>query len=278
AEKEKAFQAMFPELREEQTEARKVKQKVPILVILGNPPYNAFAGTATTKEERDSVAPYKEGLIKKWGIKKFNLDDLYVRFFRMAERRIAEQTGRGVVSFISNHSWIEEPSFVVLRQHLLQSFDVFWIENLHGNRKISEYAPDGRTSETIFAIPGFSVGIRQGVATSLWVKKTEKTAEPKIHFRDDLNTARAVERRKQLLDSLGIKDFNSYYQFASPSESNRYSFRPSKVSSEYLAWPSLENLTDFKPTLGILENRKEALIDIDKHIIENRMKLYYDPN
>ena len=278
AEKEKAFQAMFPELREEQNEARKVKQKVPILVILGNPPYNAFAGTATTKEERDSVAPYKEGLIKKWGIKKFNLDDLYVRFFRMAERRIAEQTGRGVVSFISNHSWIEEPSFVVLRQHLLQSFDVFWIENLHGNRKISEYAPDGRTSETIFAIPGFSVGIQQGVATSLWVKKAEKTAEPKIHFRDDLNAARAVERRKQLLNSLGIKDFNSYYQFASPSESNRYSFRPSKVSAEYLAWPSLENLTDFKPTLGILENRKEALIDIDKHIIENRMKLYYDPN
>jgi hypothetical protein len=278
AEKEKAFQAMFPELREEQTEARKVKQKVPILVILGNPPYNAFAGTATTKEERDSVAPYKEGLIKKWGIKKFNLDDLYVRFFRMAERRIAEQTGRGVVSFISNHSWIEEPSFAVLRQHLLQSFDVFWIENLHGNRKISEYTPDGRTSETIFAIPGFSVGIRQGVATSLWVKKTEKTAEPKIRFRDDLNAARAVERRKQLLDSLGTKDFNSHYQFASPSESNRYSFRPSKVSAEYLAWPSLENLTDFKPTLGILENRKEALIDIDKPIIENRMKLYYDPN
>jgi hypothetical protein len=82
-EKEKAFQAMltgFPQLLEEQADARKVKQHVPILVILGNPPYNAFAGTATTKEEKDSVAPYKEGLIKEWGIKKFNLDDPYVRF------------------------------------------------------------------------------------------------------------------------------------------------------------------------------------------------------
>ncbi len=87
-EKEKAFQAMltgFPQLLEEQADARRVKQQVPILVILGNPPYNAFAGTATTKEERDSVAPYKEGLIKKWNIKKFNLDDPYIRFFRMAE-------------------------------------------------------------------------------------------------------------------------------------------------------------------------------------------------
>ena len=98
-EKEKAFQAMltgFPQLLEEQAGARRVKQEVPILVILGNPPYNAFAGTAATQEERDSVAPYKDGLVNRWGIKKFNLDDLYVRFFRMAERRIAEQTGRGV--------------------------------------------------------------------------------------------------------------------------------------------------------------------------------------
>src|SRR5439155_7066024 len=95
-----------------------------------------------------------------WEIKKFNLDELYVRFFRIAERRIAEKTGRGIVSFISNHSWISDPSFVVLRQHLLNSFDRFWIENMHGNRKISEYASDGRTSETVFALSGFSPGIR----------------------------------------------------------------------------------------------------------------------
>jgi len=277
-EKEKAFQAMligFPQLLEEQADARKVKQQVPILVILGNPPYNAFAGTATTKEERDSVAPYKEGLREKWGIKKFNLDELYVRFFRMAERRIAEQTGRGVVCFISNHSWIEEPSFVVLRQHLLKSFDGFWIENLHGNRKISEYAPDGRTSETIFAIPGFSVGIQQGVATSLWVKKAEKTAEPKIHFRDDLNAARAVERRKQLLDSLGAKDFNSPYQLASPSGSNRYSFRPSDVSTDYLSWPRLMDVFE-EMFVGLEECRGGALIDIDKDQLKLRMQKYFD--
>ena len=64
-EKEKAFQAMltgFPQLLDEQTDARKVKQQVPILVILGNPPYNAFSGTATTKEERESIAPSRKGL------------------------------------------------------------------------------------------------------------------------------------------------------------------------------------------------------------------------
>ncbi len=79
---------LFPEMEEERDRAEEVKRDRPILVILGNPPYNAFAGTSP-EEEQGLVEPYKEGLNTKWGIKKFNLDDLYVRFFRLAERRIA---------------------------------------------------------------------------------------------------------------------------------------------------------------------------------------------
>ena len=90
--KEHLVQASFagmPELKVERDAAQHVKQQTPILVILGNPPYNAFAGTSPD-EENGLVDPYKQGLIKEWGIKKFNLDDLYVRFFRLAERKIAE--------------------------------------------------------------------------------------------------------------------------------------------------------------------------------------------
>ena len=132
---------LFPELAQERDAAEHVKQDVPILVVLGNPPYNAFAGTSPI-EEAGLVERYKEGLIEKWGIKKFNLDDLYVRFFRVAERRI-DQLGRGIVSFISNYSYVSEQSYVVMRENLLQSFDKLWIENMHGDRHKSEYAPDG---------------------------------------------------------------------------------------------------------------------------------------
>ena len=143
-------QLSFPELEAERDAADRVKREAPILVILGNPPYNAFAGVSP-EEEQGLVDPYKAGLISDWKIKKFNVDDLYVRFFRLAERRIAERPkpGRGVVAFISNHSWVSDPSFVVLRKHLFASFDKIWIENLHGNRKTSEYAPDGRGSAPV---------------------------------------------------------------------------------------------------------------------------------
>ena len=104
--------ANWPELEAERAGAGKVKQEKPILVIIGNPPYNAYAGVSPD-EEQGLVEPYKAGLVKDWGIKKFNLDDLYVRFFRIAERRIAEKTGEGIVSFISNFSYLGDPSFVV---------------------------------------------------------------------------------------------------------------------------------------------------------------------
>ncbi len=268
------LQLSFPELNKEREAADEVKRGKPILVILGNPPYNAFAGTSPA-EEAGLVEVYKQGLISDWGIKKFNLDDFYVRFFRLAERCISENTGKGVVCYVSNYSWVSEPSFVVLRQNLLKNFNKFWIENMHGNRKISEYAPDGRTSETIFSIPGFSAGIQQGVVISLWLKNSSQQGT-KVLFRDDIDAAKAVERRSQLLESLKNQDFDAFYQVSNPEQSNRYSFRPSDVSSHYLAWPKLTDLCKEPPSNGLMEKRGGALIDIDKSSLEKRIKMYYD--
>ena len=92
----------FPELEEERKKADKVKQEAPILVILGNPPYNGFAGMAITEERSLSVAYRTTKQVRR--PEGQGLNDLYVRFFRMAERRIAEKTRRGIVSFISNYS------------------------------------------------------------------------------------------------------------------------------------------------------------------------------
>ncbi len=266
----------MPELQEERKKTGYIKRDVPIMVILGNPPYNAYAGVSP-KDEEGLVAPYKAGLSTTWSIKKYNLDDLYIRFFRLAERRIAEMSGRGIVCYISNHSWVSEPSFVVARQHLLNSFNRFWVENMHGNRKISEYAPDGRTSESIFAIRGFSGGIQQGVVISLWLKN-DKQHTNKVLFRDDINAAKAEERRAQLLASLQIRDFDAQYTSVNPTSDNRYSFRPMNVSAQYLTWPKLVDLCAEAPINGLMEKRGGALIDIDRKALEQHMKMYYDPH
>ena len=99
----------FPELEEERDRAERVKQDRPILVILGNPPYNYFAGMAADEERTLSVAYRKSKRVRRPEGK--GLNDLYIRFFRMAERRIAEKTGQGVICFISNYSWLDGLSF-----------------------------------------------------------------------------------------------------------------------------------------------------------------------
>ncbi|GHO94787.1 DNA methyltransferase [Reticulibacter mediterranei] len=279
-EKERYVQATlsgWPELKEERDAAQHVKQQTPILVIIGNPPYNAFAGTSP-EEEGDLVQPYKQGLVTEWGIKKFNLDELYARFFRLAERRIANMTRKGIVCFISNYSWLADPSYVVLRQHLLSSFDKIWIENLHGDRAISEYAPDGKTSETIFAVQGFSPGITRGTAISLWVKSGMRcTDQAEVVFRNNLTAAKAADRRAELLASLHDPSFVSHYVRAEPCHENRYSFRPSNVAARYREWPKLNEFAN-EASNGLMEKRGGALIDIDKKRLEQRMQMYYDPH
>ena len=104
----------FPELEEERDRADRVKQDTPVLVILGNPPYNGFAGMAV-EEERELSEAYRttKEVRRPEGQ---GLNDLYVRFFRMAERRIAEKTGQGIVCFISNYSWLDGLSFTGMRE------------------------------------------------------------------------------------------------------------------------------------------------------------------
>ena len=155
----------FPELEEERDRAERVKQETPVLVILGNPPYNGFAGMAVDEERELSEAYRTTKRVRR--PEGQGLNDLYVRFFRMAERRIVEKTGRGVVCFISNYSWLDGLSFTGMRERYLEAFDAIRVDNLHGDRIISEYAPDGRTSATIFALRGQSPGIKVGTSIAL---------------------------------------------------------------------------------------------------------------
>ena len=122
----------FPELEEERDAAERVKHDTPVLVILGNPPYNGFAGVAVD-EERELLAAYRTPKQVHLGDARA-LNDLYVRFFRIADRRLVDKTGRGVVCFISNYSWLDGLSFAGMRERFLEAFDVIRIDCLNGDK------------------------------------------------------------------------------------------------------------------------------------------------
>jgi len=265
-------QLMLPEFQEERDAAEEVKQDKPILVILGNPPYNAFAGVSA-QAEKTLVEPYKERLISKWGIKKFNLDDLYIRFFGLAERRIAEKTGKGVVCFISNFSYLGDPSFVVMRERFLSEFDALWFDCLNGDsRETGKVTPEGKPDPSVFSTEYNREGIRVGTAVALMVRKATREGTPRVRFRQFWGAT----KRTDLLGSIKAPDFEAQYQTQDPDITNRFTFRPSEVAAHYLDWPKLVDLCAESPNNGLMEKRGGALIDSNRAVLEHRMRLYYD--
>ena len=265
----------FPELEEERDRADQVKQETPILVILGNPPYNGFAGMAVD-EERDLSDAYRttrrvrrpEGQ---------GLNDLYVRFFRMAERHIAEKTGRGVVCFISNYSWLDGLSFTGMRERYLDAFDAVRIDNLHGDRIISEYAPDGRTSETVFALRGQSSGIKVGTSIALLSRSgidADTSGSGRILYRD-FHQARADERRHALLDSLDDAGIDIGYSSVEPNLRLGLPFKPMAVSEHWFDWPALPDLFPVAFP-GVKTSRDGFLVDVDLGRLRARVADYFD--
>ena len=266
----------FPELEEERDRADRVKQDTPVLVIIGNPPYNGFAGMSVD-EERELSEAYRTTK-KARRPEGQGLNDLYVRFFRMAERRIAEKTGRGIVCFISNYSWLDGLSFTGMRERYLESFDAIRIDNLHGDRIISEYAPDGRTSETVFAVQGQSPGIRIGTAITLLSRSGDISSEivnGRIRYRD-FHQARAEERRSALLNSLDSTEIDSGYTEMQPQLEIGLPFKPMSVGEGWKDWPSLPDLFPVAFS-GVKTARDGFLVDIDLDRLKTRITDYFNP-
>ncbi len=272
--KGKPIQIAFPGFDEERDAAGKVKQERPILVILGNPPYNAFSGVSP-EEEDGLVEPYKKGLISEWGIKKFNLDDLYIRFFRLAEKRIAEHGGRGVVSFISNFSYLGDPSFVVARRRFLDEFDAIWLDCMNGDsRETGKLTPEGKPDPSVFSTEWNHAGIRVGTAIGLFVKRSRaRKNETSTRFRHFWGTT----KRADLLTSLDTQNFDTQYEISNPQEDNRWSFRPADVTSAYRGWPTITELCAIVPYNGPVERRGFALISMGRDSLMDRISAYFDP-
>ena len=259
----------FPELEEERDRAERVKQGTPILVILGNPPYNGFAGMAVDEERELSEAYRTAKRVRR--PEGQGLNDLYVRFFRMAERRIAEKTGRGVVCFISNYSWLDGLSFTGMRERYLEAFDAIHIDCLNGDKyKTGKVAPDGRPDPSIFSTAGDPVGIQVGTAIATLVRKADHRPAERVGFRHLWGQAKRIE----LLETAEAER-KSLYETVEPVLPLGLPFVRTAVSEDWFRWPSLPEL--FPAWYQGSETGRDAfLIDTDLERLSARVASYFD--
>ena len=268
-EREKQLVA-FPELEEERDRADQVKRDRPILVILGNPPYNGFAGVAMDEERELSEAYRTARRVRK--SEGQGLNDLYVRFFRMAERRIVEKTGQGVVCFISNYSWLDGLSFTGMRERYLEAFDAIRVDCLNGDKyKTGKVAPDGTPDPSVFSTEGDPVGIQVGTAIATLVRKADHAPAGRIGFRHLWGRS----KRADLLETAESMS-DAPYADVSPILPLGLPFVQTAVSKDWFDWPSLPELFPAHFP-GVKTSRNGLLVDTDLDRLRARISDYFDP-
>ena len=259
----------FPELEEERDRAERVKQDTPILVILGNPPYNGFAGMSMDEERELSEAYRTTKRVRR--PEGQGLNDLYVRFFRMAERRIVEHTGQGLICFISNYSWLEGLSHTGMRERYLEAFDAIRIDCLNGDKyRTGKVAPDGSPDPSIFSTVGDPVGIQVGTAISTLVCKTDPAPTGEVSFRHLWGPAKCEE-----LLATAEAEPGKLYESVKPLLPLGLPFTQTAVSEDWFNWPALPDLFPVSFP-GVKTSRNGFLIDIDLDPLKARIADYFN--
>jgi predicted helicase len=276
----------IPEFKLEKEAADGIKQEKKIIVILGNPPYNGYAGLAV-EEERDlsnayrttkrAAAPQGQGL-----------NDLYIRFFRMAERRIVEKSGEGIISFISNYSWLDGLSFTGMREKYLEVFDAITVDCLNGDKyKTGKLTPEGEPDPSVFSTESNREGIQVGTAIVTLIRKSRSeeaqiskkksksllTSPPtgEIQFRH----LWGKDKREKLLATVNTASKKIYSRLKPPLEVG-LPFLPMKTESGYYKWPLLTELFPVSFP-GVKTSRDTFLVDVEKDALIKRLEIYFDP-
>jgi len=277
----------IPEFKQEKEAADEIKQEKRIIVILGNPPYNGFAGLAVEEERGLSdaylttkLAPAPQGQ---------GLNDLYIRFFRMAEHRIVEKSGEGIISFISNYSWLDGLSFTGMRERYLEVFDSITVDCLNGDKyKTGKLTPEGETDPSVFSTESNREGIQVGTAIATLVRRSrrEEAQTPKKKSKSLLTSSPTGEikfrhlwgknKRMELLGSLNESPEKSYSRLKPPLEVG-LPFLAMQTESGYYKWPLLPELLPVSFP-GVKTSRDTFLVEMEKDALIQRLEKYFDPS
>ncbi len=244
---------------DEANEAAAIKRDAPVMVVLGNPPYS---GHSANKSE------WIAGLVKDYyfvdgvPLKERNpkwLQDDYVKFIRFGQWRIG-QTGYGVLAFITNHGYLDNPTFRGMRQNLMETFTDIYVLDLHGNAKKKETCPDGSADKNVF-------DIQQGVSIGIFIKEPGKDTPAKVYHAELWGDRASKYESLNLLDIARVQ-----WQTIKPLKSE-YLFiqQDLEAKAEYeKGW----QITKILPvnTLGFQSHRDSFAVAFSQDELEQRLQ------
>jgi predicted helicase len=248
---------------EESNIAARIKNDTPIMVVMGNPPYSGVSSNETDYANK-LVDKYKvePGGQVKLQERKHWLNDDYVKFIAFAEDMVVKN-GEGVVGFITNHGYLDNPTFRGMRWHLMNTFDSIYVIDLHGNAKKKEVSPDGNKDENVFAI-------QQGVAIMIAVKtgKKKKGTLAKV-YRSDIWGKQ--ESKFEQLNKFSIENME-WLQIEARMPKLSFVLGGSVESEEVYQKGFSVNDLFIENSTGIVTMGDSFIIDEDRSLLEKRVE------
>lgn len=249
-------------ITEESYEAGIVKNKLPIMVVMGNPPYSGESmNPQYTDNDVYKVEPGTKVKLQERNSKWINDD--YVKFIRLAES-LVEKTDEGVIGMITSHGYLDNPTFRGMRYHLMETFDKIYVFDLHGNANKKEVGKNGEKDENVF-------DIKTGVSIILGIKKKNKSKKLAEVFRFDI-----FGQRKEKFDFLNKNSFNTVKWKKVKVVKPNYEFviRDEKLMKEYNKGFSINELF-IEKSVGIVTAKDKVFIGNSKEELEKQVKDYF---
>ena len=253
------FEFAMPALAHEAQAVNEIKRNQCFTIVIGNPPYAGVSSNMTEYAQR-LVEAYKVVDGAALNERKLWLQDDYVKFIRYGQT-VVERAGLGILGYVTNHGYLDNPTFRGMRQSLISSFDYLHLFDLHGNALKKERAPDGSDDKNVFEI-------RQGVAICIGAHRSHSQGT----FRGDLWGTTEMKYNWLESHSLASTDWRRLKP-ASPF----YFFSAQESAAEcYDQWTPLSELM---PTYssGVITARDELVLDIEAGPILDRVRLLRDP-
>ena len=251
--------------------AAEIKREAPIMVVIGNPPYSGNSANRSRSEsgEKTWIGKLIDSYYKVDGqpLGERNpklLQDDYVKFIRFGQWRIA-RTGGGILAFITNHGYLDNPTFRGMRQQLTQTFTDIYVIDLHGNARKQERAPDGVKDENVF-------DILQGVAIGIFVREPGKALPGRVHH------AHLWGERDEKYSWLTEQDVATTEWKDVDVPSPFYLFTPLD-SDFYEEYQEGWKVTEIMPvnSTGVKTHRDKFVFDVDRQALERRIADFLNP-
>jgi hypothetical protein len=254
----------LPGLEAELQASLRVKGEEPVLVVLGNPPYEGYSAQ-DNPEEQELARPWIDPLWPVWRVRKHRLGGLYVRFWRIALRKISELTGRGIVCYITNRKWLNGRSFPAMRGDVLNRFDRLIVDDLGGDVRGEHRSGEGSVFSTATA-PGIRVGV--AIATAVRTGPRPMGSVADVETRVITGTGGA---KRETLERLRDGELDAGLVPSGVSAAGRWRI----TAEDETDAPGLdEYFTD--RWSGVQPVRDEAVTDSSRQALEARMGDYFD--